>query len=53
MDQEKILRAVAEASKSGLFNDRLQDIVDADSDMTEEELDAVAGGIQIPEFKPE
>lgn len=50
---DKILRMVAEASKSGLFDDRLQDMLNEDADMTEEELDAVAGGIKIPEFKPE
>lgn len=50
---EKVLKLVADSSKAVNFDDKLQEIIDNELDMDEDDLDMVAGGIKIPEWKPE
>lgn len=53
MDYDALLKLMADISKAVKPNDDLQELIDYNVEIGEEELDNVAGGIEIPKWKAE
>lgn len=53
MNYDSLMKLISESSKSVKYRDRLQTIVDETVELSEDDLDLVAGGITIPKWNPE